>query len=42
VWTRHPQVGNCGTPDGASMFTPVNVRCVNRLGESLDEHGIER
>jgi hypothetical protein len=41
-WTRHPQVGNCGAPDGAAMFTHVNFRCVNRLGESLDERGIER
>jgi len=42
MWTRHPQVGNCGAPNGASMFTQVHFRCVNRLGESLDERGIER
>ena len=30
--TRHPQIGNCGAPDSASMFTQVNVRGVNRLG----------
>jgi hypothetical protein len=41
-WTRHPQIGNCGAPDGASMFTQVNFHCVNKLGESLYERGIER
>ena len=30
--TRHPQIGNCGAPDGASMFTQVNFRCVNKFG----------
>jgi hypothetical protein len=42
VWTRHPQVGNCGAPDGASMFTQVNSHCVNKLGESFYERGIDR
>ena len=31
VWTRHPQVGNCGAPDSASMFTQVNFRCINKI-----------
>src|SRR5208282_4908563 len=30
-WTRHPQVGNCGTPDETSAFTQVNFRCVNKI-----------
>jgi hypothetical protein len=29
--TRHPQVGNCGAPDSASVFTQVNFRCVNKI-----------
>jgi hypothetical protein len=31
MWTRHPQVGNCGAPYGASMFTQVNFRCFNKI-----------
>jgi hypothetical protein len=41
-WTRHPQVGNCGARVGASMFTPVNFRCINKIGDWLNERGSER
>ena len=40
--TRHPQTGTVERQTAASMFTQVNVRGVNRLGESLYERGIER
>ena len=42
VGTRHPQVGNCGARVGASMFTPVNFRCINKVGDWLNERGSER
>jgi len=29
--TRHPQIGNCGTPDETSAFTQVNFRCVKKI-----------
>jgi hypothetical protein len=29
--TRHPQIGNCGAPDSASMFTQVNFRGVSKI-----------
>ena len=28
---RHPQIGNCGTPDETSAFTQVNFCCVNKI-----------
>jgi hypothetical protein len=41
-WTRHPQLGNCGAPKRALMFTQVNFRCVNKFVHSPNEHGSER
>src|SRR5713226_639914 len=35
--TRHPQVGNCGAPAGASMFTQVNFRRVNKIRQVLSD-----
>ena len=40
--TRHPQTGNCGAPVGASMFTQVNVRSINKFSHSPNEHSSER
>ena len=34
--TRHPQIGNCEARSGASMFTPVNFRCINKIGDWLN------
>ena len=42
IVTRHPQTGTVEREKADSMFTQVNVRGVNRLGESLYERGIER
>jgi hypothetical protein len=41
-WTRHPQVGNCGAPDSASMFTQVNFSCVNKIRLRWVTANIER
>jgi hypothetical protein len=40
--TRHPQVGNCGARKSASVFTPVNVRCVNKIRHVLSDSDIEQ
>ena len=41
VWTRHPQIGNCGAREGVSMFTQVNFRCVNKFRHLLSDCDID-
>jgi hypothetical protein len=40
--TRHPQIGNCGTPDETSAFTQVSFRCVNKIRLRWVDCHIER
>ncbi len=36
VWTRHPQLGNCGAPKSASSCTQVNVLEHKEVGAAVN------